>query len=207
MGKARDTRSRIVDAAEAVFGDRGFSKATLEDIAASAGVSRQLVHRYFGEKTQLFAVVVRRVQDDWHAALVAEAERASPTTAHTLRLIVRRSFQFAQERSSLYGLYGAETSVVTDEIGEVLAEGAMKLHGLFHQVLESGIARGDVRADLDPALLAEVIREMTSTYSLSILRNRPARIGSRMAEAVIETLLHGAIVAAERPQEGPTPGG
>ena len=194
VGAAEDTRARIVDSAEAVFGDRGYSKSTLEDIAAAAGVSRQLVHRYFGDKNRLFEIVVRRVQDDWHAVLVAEAARPAPTTAHTLRLVIRRAFDFARERTSLYGLYGAETGVVTAEMGTVLAEGMSQLHGLLCQVLEAGIERGDVRADLETELLAEVIREVISTYSLLILRNRPARISSRLAEAVVETLLHGAIV-------------
>ena len=198
MGEARDSRERIVESAEAVFGERGFSKSTLEDIATAAGVSRQLVHRYYGDKTQLFEVVVRRVQGAWNRVLVEEAERPAPSAAHTLRLIIRRSFRFAAERGSLYGIYGAETQVVSAEIGEVLAEGALKLHAVICEVLEAGISRGEVRGDLDVRVLAEVIREAISSYSLQILSSRPPRISSQRAEAIVEVLLHGAIVPPGR---------
>jgi AcrR family transcriptional regulator len=49
-----DTRGRILDAARAAFGERGFDGATVRDIAARAGVDAALVHHYFGSKQRLF---------------------------------------------------------------------------------------------------------------------------------------------------------
>ncbi|QKJ21049.1 TetR/AcrR family transcriptional regulator [Microbacterium hominis] len=48
-------RERIVDAAIAEFGERGYDAATIRGIAGRAGVDAALVHHYFGTKADLFA--------------------------------------------------------------------------------------------------------------------------------------------------------
>ncbi len=51
----RTTRARIRDAAIARFGESGFDKATVREIAAAAGVSPALVLHHFGSKEGLRA--------------------------------------------------------------------------------------------------------------------------------------------------------
>ena len=58
-----DTRGRILDAARAAFGERGFDGATIRDIAARAGVDAALVHHYFGTKQQLFVAAMEMPVD------------------------------------------------------------------------------------------------------------------------------------------------
>jgi AcrR family transcriptional regulator len=60
---AEDTRGRILDAARAAFGERGFDGATIRDIAARAGVDAALVHHYFGTKQQLFVAAMEMPVD------------------------------------------------------------------------------------------------------------------------------------------------
>jgi AcrR family transcriptional regulator len=50
----QDTREAIVEAARQAFAARGFDRASIRSIAASAGVDPALVHHYFGTKNQLF---------------------------------------------------------------------------------------------------------------------------------------------------------
>jgi AcrR family transcriptional regulator len=49
-----DTRGEILDAARALFADRGYRATTIRAVAASAGVDPALVHHYFGSKDDLF---------------------------------------------------------------------------------------------------------------------------------------------------------
>lgn len=46
-------RERLVDAAFALFGERGFERTTVEDIAERAGVGRTTFFRHFGSKEQV----------------------------------------------------------------------------------------------------------------------------------------------------------
>src|SRR4051812_29275896 len=51
-------RQAILDAARTCFGERGFARATVREIAARAGVTHGLVLRQFGSKEQLFLAAV-----------------------------------------------------------------------------------------------------------------------------------------------------
>ena len=48
----------ILDAATRLFRARGFDAVSIEDVAAEAGVTRGLVHHYFGSKRELYLAVV-----------------------------------------------------------------------------------------------------------------------------------------------------
>src|SRR6478752_5108877 len=50
---------QILDAALAVFAERGLAAARLEDIAKLAGVSKGTIYLYFANKEELFRGVVR----------------------------------------------------------------------------------------------------------------------------------------------------
>jgi len=50
----RDKRRVILDAAAPIFGNEGYERASVDAIAASAGVSKPTIYSYFGGKEQLF---------------------------------------------------------------------------------------------------------------------------------------------------------
>jgi AcrR family transcriptional regulator len=78
-------RARIRDAALAHFGEHGFEKATIRDIAETAGVSSGLVRHHFGSKQALRQAcddyllrTVRRLNDDvWDAVAAGDVGRAT----------------------------------------------------------------------------------------------------------------------------------
>jgi AcrR family transcriptional regulator len=70
-------RRQIVDAARAVFSERPYNAVSMNDVARSAGVTRGLIHHYFGGKTQLFGAVVQSL---------AELAPSLVTTEHNLPL-------------------------------------------------------------------------------------------------------------------------
>jgi AcrR family transcriptional regulator len=49
-----DTRAKILDAARAEFGERGYTAATVRQVARRAGVDPALVYHYFADKARLF---------------------------------------------------------------------------------------------------------------------------------------------------------
>ena len=57
---AIDTRERILDVAERLFGERGFPATSLRDITAEAGVNVASVNYHFGSKEALLAEVLER---------------------------------------------------------------------------------------------------------------------------------------------------
>lgn len=57
-------RERILDAAEELFGARGFYGVTLRDVATQAGADTALLHYYFRGKAELFNSVLARRADN-----------------------------------------------------------------------------------------------------------------------------------------------
>ncbi len=58
--EAEETRSRLLDAAEMLFQQRGVSRCSLQDIAQAAGVTRGAVYWHFEDKAQLFNAMMER---------------------------------------------------------------------------------------------------------------------------------------------------
>ena len=53
-------REQLIEVGKRVFAEKGFEAATVEEIAASANVSKPVVYEHFGGKEGLYAVVVDR---------------------------------------------------------------------------------------------------------------------------------------------------
>jgi AcrR family transcriptional regulator len=90
--QARMTRTRIVQAADELFRERGYARATMKDIAERAGVARDTVHSVFGNKAALIPAIVdlRLVPDEsvLHVADTPEARAVmnEPDPARQLEL-------------------------------------------------------------------------------------------------------------------------
>lgn len=54
-------REQILDAANALFAERGYEEVTVEDVARSAGVARGLVHHYFGGRKAVYLALLERL--------------------------------------------------------------------------------------------------------------------------------------------------
>jgi AcrR family transcriptional regulator len=188
-----EKRSAILDAAETVFGAQGFAKTNMTDIAVAADASRPLLYRYFQDKEGLFEAVVDRVLREWNEVLLAEAARNTPGTAHTMRLVLQATLDFARNRKVLRGLLSQDARLALSDYSDVLERGRSMLRILVRDILRQGVQRGDVRGDLDVDDLAHVVSEVFLAYADHIVSRESEGIGERRFEAIIETLLHGFI--------------
>src|ERR1700684_243347 len=70
-----DTRTRILDAAEHLFAERGFRGTSVRAITDLAGANLAAVGYHFGSKADLLAAVARRVIEPINAAQCAGLDR------------------------------------------------------------------------------------------------------------------------------------
>lgn len=70
--RGRQSRQRILDAAEKVFGDKGYFPASIADITREAGVAQGTFYVYFGSKREVFIEVVQTL-----ARLIRRATRGA----------------------------------------------------------------------------------------------------------------------------------
>lgn len=63
--RRRDRAARereILDAAERIFGERGYQGTSMDDVAAEVGVSKPLIYQYYGSKDGLFLACLSRLR-------------------------------------------------------------------------------------------------------------------------------------------------
>jgi AcrR family transcriptional regulator len=54
-------REQILEAANELFAERGYDEVSVEDIATAAGVTRGLVHHYFGGRKEVYIALLERI--------------------------------------------------------------------------------------------------------------------------------------------------
>jgi AcrR family transcriptional regulator len=67
----RERREQLIAIGRALFAEKGYDGASIEEVAARAGVSKPVVYEHFGGKEGLYAVVVDREMADLLQRLTA----------------------------------------------------------------------------------------------------------------------------------------
>jgi AcrR family transcriptional regulator len=67
----------MLSVAHALFAERGYAAVTMDDVAATAGITKPLLYNYFGNKERLYIACMKPAGD----ALVATVVRAVANTA------------------------------------------------------------------------------------------------------------------------------
>ncbi|HWT24278.1 MAG TPA: TetR family transcriptional regulator [Solirubrobacteraceae bacterium] len=156
---AARSRAAILEAAEALFAERGFRATTLADIAAAAGLARATPSYFFGTKERLYEQVLVGVQAAREAALrdafaPVRAWAAEPGADRTalraaFAAAVAGYFAFLDAHPAFARLIGWEAQAGAERLQAVATHGTAVTDALraLHAVREE---RG--LADFDPAL-------------------------------------------------------
>jgi AcrR family transcriptional regulator len=99
--RGRETRQRLLDAAEAVFGRRGYHEAGVTDIVRAAGVSQGTFYIYFPSKKDIFVAVVENLATALRAEIRAATE-GLPDRASVEREGFRAFFRFVARHPYSY---------------------------------------------------------------------------------------------------------
>src|SRR5262245_30296963 len=88
--------SEILEAARAVFADRGFNNATMDEIAVVAGVAKGTLYLYFPSKRDLFIAALRQGVVELNERARREIEAAA-TTAERVRAFMAARLRYCAE--------------------------------------------------------------------------------------------------------------
>jgi AcrR family transcriptional regulator len=102
------THSLLVDAAEAVFGEKGFLAATLDDIASAAGYTKGAIYKHFATKADLFLAVSDRYWRRYFDNFAEVMAGATQVGAHELDEIAERWSQLSRDRGADHAALGHE---------------------------------------------------------------------------------------------------
>ncbi|MDI6901639.1 MAG: TetR/AcrR family transcriptional regulator [Anaerosomatales bacterium] len=162
MSAAHGTEERILDAATELFSERGYAATTTRAIADAAGVNEVTLFRRFESKAGVLRALGARLAER-QAGRAAQAAPDSESVRETLLRLARMEIEGAIEGGGLAIRLAFEARSVP-EVGELLGEGIpSNLEGLAEYLAEHQ-RTGELRADVDPRVMAEAFFGLTSSY-------------------------------------------
>jgi AcrR family transcriptional regulator len=150
-----DKAARIVEAMRASVAARGIAGSTFDHVAREAGVSRGLLHYYFGTKERLLVEVVRR-ESEVRLERIEEAIEASTGPEDVLGALVRGFEDFLGEGpTAQVMLYEMLTLAQrNEEIAAELANLGRVTRSHLSDALERKRESGVLALRVDPELAA-----------------------------------------------------
>jgi AcrR family transcriptional regulator len=157
-----DNRGRILTAAAALFGERGYASTSLRAIAGAVGMTPPALYWYFPSKQAILRALLHRVMFDFLEAV--EADVVGPEPADKLRQLVRAHVRRGVEQprigpyEALFGVRQLAQFLNEEEQAELVAGQRRHLDQL-RGTLRDGIASGCFR-ELDVTSTAFAILSM-----------------------------------------------
>lgn len=158
-------REAIVDVAMRLFAERGYGGAHVQDVAAELGIAKASVFQHFGTKEGLFLAAYRRAVRSFSRWLDAPPEQRDGGFFATMRYWLDRTERMIRDnwvpyRVALIGNHGTDLAI-RREVNRFLADedpyGTMEF-------VRFGIDRGEVRADIDPVMIAAMVDWLSERF-------------------------------------------
>jgi TetR/AcrR family transcriptional regulator of autoinduction and epiphytic fitness len=193
-----ERRELLLDAAESVFVEQGYSAASMDDIAAKAGMSKKTLYRIFDTKEALFAAVIE-ARRAVLAAMIAEVDTRESQAADTvLRSWLGKvaHFALAPRQVALHRLVIAEAQRAPEIARAFYHAGPNKVCQGLTEWLEQQRDAGALRVS-DPAGAANMLFSMVcSEPQARVLMHGAAPPGRQVIEervySAVDLFLHGA---------------
>ena len=161
---------RIIAAMRSSVSRRGAAGATFDHVAAEAGVSRGLLHYYFGSKERLLVEVGRHDADLRVERFTAALQSADSPDA-VIEVLVRSVREFVAEdpgsQALLYEMFSASRS--NDEIRAELAALWGRQRGLVADVLRKKEREGVISLRSDAEAVVSVLFALGDGFELQLL--------------------------------------
>ncbi|MEA2379236.1 MAG: hypothetical protein QOD13_3143, partial [Thermoleophilaceae bacterium] len=138
-----ERRAAILDAALAVFAERGYHVSSIDDIAREGGVSKALIYEHFTSKQQLYAELLEQHAGELFSVLAEAISEAGTTASARLATGFDAFYGFVEEHRVAWRMLfreatDPETVVVLDR---VIAQVTAIVAGLIAE--DPGARKGD----------------------------------------------------------------
>jgi AcrR family transcriptional regulator len=164
-----DKAQRIIEAMRSSVGMRGAAASTFDHVAREAGVSRGLLHYYFGTKERLLVEVVRHDCEIRIQALDERIARAE-TVDEIVEALVAGLEDFIGGEPTLAVIYEMlSASRRSDDIRTELAELYRRWRAHLAESLRAKEREGVVRLQGDPDSVASILFALGDGFGIQVV--------------------------------------
>jgi AcrR family transcriptional regulator len=162
-----DKRREIMNVAERLFTTRRFHEITTDQIAAEAGVGKGTIYRFFRDKEDLFFQTAMSGFDEL-CDLVRQGSANGGSFREQLLEACAKIHGFLDRRWPLLRLMHSEEMRALMCKGEVhrrMMAHKRDLESAVGEIVERGVAEGEIRNDVPPKVLAAFLLGMLRTHA------------------------------------------
>lgn len=191
-----DKHDLILEAAIAVFAEKGFHHARIADIARKAGVADGTIYLYFRNKDDVLLSIFEEKMGMLLAGL-RDALGPVDDPLEKVRVFARYHFRQVQTHRALAEVLQIELRLSNKFLKEYRPEKLWEYLAVFGEIVKQGQARGVMRKDLDPLILRWAffgsLDELAMQWVLSKRKDRFPLDSA--AETVAEVFIRGIAAA------------
>jgi AcrR family transcriptional regulator len=178
--KKRARRNRIYETARQLFLERGVAATTVEQIAEAADIAETTFFNHFQSKNAVLSEMAGEVSAYLQAML--EREIATPGTAEEhIRCFATDAVHGLSQAEGLAREVLLEMLRTASGPGSVLPY-LSRVHEPFTVLLRRGQSDGNVRRDLQPAILGELVIGILNTAIIGWLNDPAYPLAKRLAQ-------------------------
>ncbi len=165
-----DKAQRIIAAMRASVGKRGAAGSTFDHVARDAGVSRGLLHYYFGSKEQLLVEVVRHDCEVRNRNMDERLERAGSVEEILDALVVGLN-EFIEDdaggQAVIYEMLSASrhSEEIRAELAELYRQWRERLAGWLRVKEREGV----IRLQAEPEAVASILFALGDGFGIQVL--------------------------------------
>ncbi|MBB3600709.1 AcrR family transcriptional regulator [Mycolicibacterium sp. BK556] len=154
------TRALLLDAAEAVFAEKGFTPATLDDIAHTAGYTKGAIYKHFSTKEDLFLAVSDRYWRRYFDNFAEVLGKATEVGARELDDVAARWRQLSSDRGAEHAALGHEFTLYllrNPDARERVAEKRSEVLESLAKFIVAGVDRLGATLVISPMAFAQTL--------------------------------------------------
>jgi AcrR family transcriptional regulator len=152
--RATHTVDSLLDAAVAVFNERGYDGTSMEDLARAAGITKSSIYHHVRGKEALLGMALDAALAGLFAVLDEPASTSGPARSR-LEHVLRRSVEVLDAELPNVTLLLRVRGNSPTELAAL--ERRREFDRRVSELVARAIAEGDVRGDLDPALVTRLL--------------------------------------------------
>jgi TetR/AcrR family transcriptional regulator len=145
---SESTRATIIAAAEAVFADKGFAAARLQDVADRVGIRRPSIVYYFRNKRDLYEAVLNDLFSGLAARIQAAVDSPAPMPER-IEAVVNAWVSYVGERPSLARIFLREIAEGLPARSPAMARYVAPISGVVEEAVRNGQQQG-IFQPIDP---------------------------------------------------------
>ncbi|WP_256895519.1 TetR/AcrR family transcriptional regulator [Rhodococcus sp. UYP9] len=182
-----------------LFAEHGIAGTSVRDIALEVGMLSGSLYHHFPSKDAIAAAVLGDFLTDLNARYESVLPHVDGLRAR-LRALIHESILVAEKHPYATEIYQNERSLHGPDAPAEIAEAVHRAHTFWSDTAQTGSATGELRAELEPAEFARVLRE---SVWWSVRYHRESLAAD--AQSITDTLFLVFVEGAATPDAAPAP--